>query len=249
MLSRLVLDIKVIDGKPLHYNAGTLFHGWLMDRLPTEKANVLHDQNMKPYSQWVLGGESENIWVINTLNQELKEWIIDPFLESENRRMTLTKTEQKIEYKIREIKQITYAQLVEKYVLAEQKRRAKLKFCTPGAFKIQGQYVNFPVMRNVFMSLSKRFDMYSTDLKLESEISPEVIDTYVKIVEYRLRSTKYHLEGIRIPSFLGEVSLLHTGPKPMVNLLHMLYRFGEFSGIGMKTALGMGGLKVVEGKE
>ena len=34
----------------------------------------------------------------------------------------------------------------------------------------------------------------------------------------------------------------------MVNLMHMLLRFGTYSGIGIKTAMGMGGLQIEERK-
>lgn len=35
----------------------------------------------------------------------------------------------------------------------------------------------------------------------------------------------------------------------MANLANLLFEFGEFSGVGIKTALGMGAVKRIEGRE
>ena len=57
------------------------------------------------------------------------------------------------------------------------------------------------------------------------------------------------MEGIRIPAFLGTVTLKIDGPQQMVNLIHLLLRFGEFSGVGIKCAMGMGAIELLEKKE
>ena len=39
-----------------------------------------------------------------------------------------------------------------------------------------------------------------------------------------------------------------SGPQQMVNLMHMLLHFGTYSGVGIKTAMGMGGFQIEERK-
>jgi len=36
------------------------------------------------------------------------------------------------------------------------------------------------------------------------------------------------------------------GPTPLVRLFNMIISFGQYSGIGVKTALGMGGVEIGE---
>ena len=45
---------------------------------------------------------------------------------------------------------------------------------------------------------------------------------------------------------MGELTIRVKGPQQMVNLAWMLVKFGTFSGIGIKTGLGMGGMHIEE---
>ena len=56
------------------------------------------------------------------------------------------------------------------------------------------------------------------------------------------------MEGIKIPSFVGEVTIRINGPEQMVNLANMLLKYGQYSSIGIKSAMGMGAV-LVEDKE
>ena len=70
------------------------------------------------------------------------------------------------------------------------------------------------------------------------------------LTRYELRSTSFSLEGVRIPSFVGRMTLKMTGTQTMSNFARMLFDFGCYSGIGIKTALGMGAVRILkEGKE
>ena len=66
-----------------------------------------------------------------------------------------------------------------------------------------------------------------------------------RIVSYKLHSqyfphvTKDH----KIPAFVGSVVLKCHGPQPMIGLVRMLLKFGEYAGIGIKTSMGMGGVR------
>ena len=64
------------------------------------------------------------------------------------------------------------------------------------------------------------------------------------MVGYKLRSTKYQMESIKINSFLGEICLLVKGPLTLVSIANLLFAYSEFAGIGAKTATGMGGIKI-----
>ena len=61
----------------------------------------------------------------------------------------------------------------------------------------------------------------------------------------------FHLEGIKIPSFVGNITLKINGTRQFVNLINMLCEFGVYSGVGIKTAIGMGSIGVSQksGKE
>lgn len=66
------------------------------------------------------------------------------------------------------------------------------------------------------------------------------------IVRYRLRSATFPMESIRIPGFIGEITIRVRGPQTMVNFVRMLLEFGSYAGVGMKTAIGMGNITFEE---
>ena len=61
-----------------------------------------------------------------------------------------------------------------------------------------------------------------------------------------MRSTQYRIERVRIPSFIGEISIRIDGSQQLANVATMLAKFGEYSGVGIKTGMGMGAMKVID---
>ena len=90
-----------------------------------------------------------------------------------------------------------------------------------------------------------KYDAFSDRNKVFSEEVLEHFEKYIHIAGYHLRSTIFHIESVRIPSFIGSVALKMNGPQQMVNLSRMLLEFGVFSGVGIKSAMGMGAFELI----
>ena len=237
------------EGQPsaLNSNCGSLMQGALMQKIDYAYGEILHRSERKPYSQYLLCGASETRWILQTLTEEAESeiWVKTGaahwdtiYLEQKDLQLTihgLTRT------------CLSEDELLQKTFFADCPRRAKIRFVTPAAFKTAGEYQNFPTVRHVFQSLIQKFDAVSTDVAVGSEQVLEDIQQHTKVVGYNLRSTLFSVEGIKIPSFLGSMSFLLTGPQQLVNLTHMLLLFGTYAGVGIKTAMGMGGMQMIEG--
>ena len=63
---------------------------------------------------------------------------------------------------------------------------------------------------------------------------------------YNIRSALFPLEGVRIPAYEGFIVIKVKGPQALVNLANVLLRYAEYSGIGIKAAIGMGAIQIVE---
>lgn len=50
----------------------------------------------------------------------------------------------------------------------------------------------------------------------------------------------------KIPAFVGSLTLHAAGPQSLRGLVAMLLSFGEASGIGVKTSMGMGGVQLLQ---
>ena len=66
---------------------------------------------------------------------------------------------------------------------------------------------------------------------------------HTSIQQYQLRSTAFSLEGVKIPAYLGTIALRVRGTNTMADFANLLLQFGEYSGVGIKTSLGMGAYK------
>ena len=54
------------------------------------------------------------------------------------------------------------------------------------------------------------------------------------------------MEGVKIPGFKGDITIRIGGPQQMSNMAWMLAKFGEYAGVGIKTGIGMGAIKVLD---
>ena len=124
-----------------------------------------------------------------------------------------------------------------------------IHFQTPTGFRSQGEYVLFPTMHLIFQSLMMK---YARLVENRPDIEEETLDYLVKhsrITSYRLESSYFKVHGKKIPGFRGRLTFKITGPNTLKAYANMLLKFGEYSGLGMKTSLGMGGLELEERKD
>ena len=61
------------------------------------------------------------------------------------------------------------------------------------------------------------------------------------ITWYRLQTILFPMEKINITGFVGNISIRVHGPETLARYVRLLLRFGEFSGVGIKTGNGNGG--------
>ena len=70
-----------------------------------------------------------------------------------------------------------------------------------------------------------------------------------EIVRYRLQTIPFPLEKIKITGFVGNICIHVKGPETMARYIRMLLEFGEFSGVGIKTGMGMGAMRYIRRNE
>ena len=73
----------------------------------------------------------------------------------------------------------------------------------------------------------------------------ETLISSSNISRYELKSTLFSLEGTKIPAFIGKMTLKINGSQTLCSFVNMLFTFAEYSGIGIKTGLGMGAIRLL----
>lgn len=246
MLAELRIRLDA-DKTEFGYYQSSNMQGVLMERLESAYAQQLHISGLKPYSQYITGG-SQKEWVVNTLTQEAYQKIIHPLLDEGFTDFTIEKKNMHINILSKELKTIGKKELLEEFYADTYDRYLNLEFLTPTAFKSGGMYVNMPDLRYIYQSLMNKYSAASDDMDMYDEETLEQLAGSSRIIRYKLRSCLFPLEGVRIPSFMGEMCIKTEGTSTIAKYARLLVRFGEYSGIGIKTAIGMGGLRISGGR-
>ena len=70
------------------------------------------------------------------------------------------------------------------------------------------------------------------------------LDAACQISQYALRTAGFSVDGHMLRGFRGTLSMRFAGTDSMRRILGMLMEFAPYAGIGIKTALGMGAVRV-----
>ncbi len=242
MLAKLRMKLEV-DCAEFGYYQSSNMQGVLMERLDSSYADKLHMAGLKPYSQYIVEG-SQKEWVVNTLTQEAYQKIIMPLLDKEFTNFNIEKKEIPIKIQEKELKTISKKELLDEFYSEEYNRYINLEFLTPCAFRSNGKYVFMPDIRFIYQSLMNKYSAASEDMDMYDEETLEQLINCSEIVRYRLKSVFFPLEGVKIPGFKGELCIKVKGTATMARYARLLARLGEYSGVGIKTAIGMGALQM-----
>ena len=243
-LSRIKIKLETKEGHDLSYCKGSIFQGALMQMIDSDYASVLHESNLHPYSQYIEKLNDEVFWVINCTNNQASENIISSILQKDSIFLEKMNTEYKFLDKVYE--EITYDSLVKSFYREDASKYITLKIKTPMSFKSNGEYCIFPEVRKIYKSLMNKYDSAMKDedsCLFDLETLDELCEK-TKIIRYSLRTNKFPLEGVSVTAFIGTITLKISAPQTLVNFANMLFKFGEFSGIGIKNSVGMGAISI-----
>ncbi|WP_176837616.1 CRISPR-associated endoribonuclease Cas6 [Fusobacterium hominis] len=246
MYRKIILKLK--SDKKLDLKMSSLFHGLLMEKINTEYAAILHKNNFNPYSMYLEKKGEDWVWNVITLNEESYKYIINDVLY-DLRNFKLYKQNIEIEIIDKKLIEVSNLDLVNIFLNEKEKKQyIKLKFLTPTGFKSDKKYKIFPDVHLIFQNIMKKYGTLENNEIFFDEENLIEIERNVEIISYKLKSVNFHLEGIKIPSFIGEITLKINGNKTINNFINYLIEFSQFSGIGIKTSIGMGAIKVEGGK-
>lgn len=246
MLQKVTVQCRCEGEQKPNYNWGSLFHGVLMNALPEEVAEVLHEDNLKPFSQYVqFVGDQQLEWTIGLWDSHFAPHLLQAV-------MPLTRIELKQKRLFLEVTGVQRNSLGDGEFLGKfftgpaPCRRYEIEFLTPSTHKQEGAYVLFPTPELIVRNLSKRYSAFVQDISLDDPEAMQELARNIKIVRYSLRTGVFYLENTKVTGYLGRMTVVINGPDQLARLAGALLSFAEYSGIGIKTALGMGGVRVRE---
>lgn len=234
------------DGtQKINSNAAYPLYSELLKYVSADFADAMHEQSFTPMSQYVeLLNDTDILWHISLFGEEAVNEF-SPRLDSLSDIRLETKeillhTEDKIEESV-----ITFDEIISEAAKIDDMVWQSIKLVSPTTFKSAGQYVLFPSSDLIIKSLVSKWNYACEDYSLNDDDMLDMLLSGVKISGYRLSSTSFRMKGQNISSFVGSIKLNARMSAPIMQIYKSLLIFGEYSGIGIKTALGMGGLELL----
>lgn len=243
MLAKLEMKLKC--AQELSCQMASLFHGALMELLPLDYAEALHQSQLHPYTQHLEFKNQSWYWIVSCLNREAVKGIIcDTLLRTEC--IELKKKEISVEITERKYQELGSEELLEHFYEGQASCYLQVHFVTPTAFKQKGRYLFYPDLRCIYQSLMNKYDAAAGQESMRDEETLDELCEKSQIIRYDLKSVNFHLEGVKIPSYIGKVTIKFSGTQTMANFANLLFEFGVYSGVGIKTSLGMGAIRIIE---
>ena len=249
MPGRLVIELENNKEIPYNYSLSTAFQGYLMDLIDEGFADKMHSSGYHPYSQFVMIVDGKLRWVINVLDEEAEKFIVKKLLEDDVKSVHINKLEDDLNIINKEYFVTTYDELFKECYFKNDSRYIEVRFLTPTAFKQNNRYQFFPDIKLIFQSLMMKYDAASSQNVIFDAELLKHFEENTEIVSYNLRSTSFFVNANKIPAFIGRLVFKINGPMQMANLAYLLLRFGAYSGVGIKSGMGMGGIEVNINKE
>ena len=248
-MRKIGIELALPENTKINSNMGSVFHGLLMELLDSEEASRLHDASaIRPYSQYVYYDMDYQVpvWCINILDDSIEKRVLPYVLENVGIPVQLVQKGYSIIMKgIIYDKRIDYDLMADEIFLADKANRTvNIDFLTVVSFKKNGRFVVMPELYLIFKSLINKWNTFSVNNKIEEDDLAKSLAEMCEIYKYRLSSKTYSVDGKNIYGFAGEMSLRIHGNDMVKRIITLLLNFAEYSGIGVKTALGMGAVKV-----
>lgn len=236
-----------LDSNKINFQQSSNLQGILMENIPSEYASKLHGNQLNPYSQCILKEEEKSVWYIKTLNTEAYEMLLLPITKLDT--VTLRKKNKVINLLNKTVKIKENTELISDFYENKCTKYLELSFKTPTSFKRDGKYVIYPDLSLIYGSLMRKFSAASEAFNMYDEDTLDELVTQSEIVRYRLQTIPFPLEKTNIMGFVGNICIHIKGSETMARYVRMLAKFGEFSGVGIKTGMGMGAMKYIRRNE
>lgn len=245
LITQLKYQLEGPENLHIDSSWGYWFYAALMEHIPDEMAEMFHLPDRTPINQHLRISDREKTvhWVVNILGDEAEQCLL-PHMDSIS------------ELKLRECTQAFKLVLNEKRNFKDANafwnRAAEMpdanlhRLCimTPTAFRSNRRYVVFPDIRLILQSLMLRWNSIAPSLRICDEDVLQMMEMQIWLRDYRLQTRRFELKGQAVPGFCGTIWLQNSLPAPLLEIWKGLLLFCEYSGLGIKTALGMGAVEL-----
>jgi CRISPR-associated endoribonuclease Cas6 len=238
-MRRVDLILEKCDTKDLHPALAAKLQAALMRRIPSELAEAFHKEDLRPYSLFVTEQSDRMLLRLSALSDEA-----DPLLDAALRieRFSVSGTA----HGLKALDRISHP-IVDFRTLTEMSpiRDCQLVLASPATYRQKQSYRCLFDFAPLFFTVADKLKKFS-QFHIENHRIEEIFKA-VDIRKYYLQSERYEIKhGSGATGCIGRLSVCLRGSKEENGELSLLLRYAAYSGLGAKTALGMGGFVLLE---
>lgn len=209
----------------------------LLEKAPAAFGHWVHTECVTPVGQYL----HENLWRVSLLGPAAIE-MMTPVLD-DLETLHLLRLDKPVSILKRKVR---YVPRPEELLEVRLPQIIRLDLNTPTAFKSNGAYQLLPTQRLIFQSLIQKWNGCFGGI-CPIEDAGQGLDTLAEGVVFRsvqLDTRQYPMKHTQIPGVIGTMELECRHRGFLRELTCALLTFGTFSGLGVKTTLGMGGMTI-----
>ena len=246
MIDHYKIDLSFDNSQIFRSNPGYALYGCLMDMLPYELCEQMHENAKTPISQNI---EYNNIsgtavWNISSFDKELSAVLDKLFKE----KLEFTIERDGIVLSLESLERTHISGFADMRKYSDKisgNQNMTLQFLTTTALKKNGEFLIFPDLELIIDNLWNQWNIVFPNNPLDDEEVLRLIKHLSQINTYNLSSSRYKMKGCSIRGFYGKLTVTNRLSAPLREILAVLFAFAEFNGVGVKNALGMGKASIV----
>lgn len=234
MLYQTTVSYSLSGTEEIRSNLGVKLHGSLMNLIPEKMAEELHQSLFQPFSLYALNKGEIGVVKVCGLTDQAKiicnAFANEAGLEIFGMDCLLTKICSMEE------NPVTPNEAAEKIP-----NRLRLKFVTPAAIKQNKKISATTSLEKYFRSVAEKYAFFEKQDNIYEEFCLHF--SRLRIENFSLKSEGFNLGGNILSGLVGYVDLDISRDK---GILRKILAYSLYSGVGAKTAMGMGGITIEE---
>jgi CRISPR-associated endoribonuclease Cas6 len=228
-------DIYTSDGdiSDIKSDITVKIHGAVMTLIKAEYAEKLHKQEYHPFSIFTLPRQGGYLIRISSLNTEAEQLAS---VLCKEKKLTIFGMSEPLEIVGYDKSSPVRAEMLEEYVT---QNICRLNFVTPAVIKTGGKPCCKPDIAKYFYSVILKYNAFEKN-QLSFNDFQNAFDS-ADFGSFSLQSVFYNVSGNNYPGMTGFCDVKLPKNRDQADLLKKVFAYATYSGVGGKTALGMGG--------
>lgn len=236
-MKHLDMILQKRDLSVLYTSLAVKLHAFLMANIDRQAALRMHEPGLRPYSLFTMTQAQNIVFRISILTKDAE---VLHAAARKTKRFYVTGIGD-----IETLDVVEHEETAFRDLCAAPPSHVKLLFASPATYKHGTEYTNMFNLAQLLYSVTDKLRLFE-----EIDIPVSELNGLCETVHfpaYRLQNSSYTIKrGNVIPGFSGEITLRLDGTEQEKAKLALLLRYAAFSGLGAKTALGMGGILLNE---